>query len=53
MAITIKIHESVASADDMADLLDNVADQIRAGMTRGFHPGWELDGNEEQDGEEG
>lgn len=41
-AVGLTIHEKVADADAMLDLLRHIIDQLEAGMTRGFHPGWEL-----------
>lgn len=40
--ITIKITEEVATIEEMADLLENIAGQIRDGMTSGFYPHWAL-----------
>lgn len=45
--ISITIHEETPTADDMAELLGHIADQLRAGFTSGHHPGWELTGTEE------
>lgn len=45
--LSIKIHETVRMPDDMANLLEHIAGLVRDGTIRGYHPGWELDGQEE------
>ena len=41
-ALGIIIHEIVRTDEDVADLLDHIAEQLRDGMTSGYHPDWEL-----------
>lgn len=42
-ALTLTIHEHTATPDDMVELLHHIGDQISAGYTSGYHPGWSLD----------
>lgn len=38
----IAIEDRADDAEGMADLLENIADQIRDGMTSGYYPHWSL-----------
>lgn len=47
---SIEIFEEVSNDYEMVDLLRHIADQIeREGYTSGYHPGWELQGEIEED----
>lgn len=45
--ITIDITEETKRYSDMADLLRHIADLIERGYTSGYHPSWDLSGEQE------
>jgi len=44
----IKITEEVETAEQMIDLLDNIAEKIANGYTSGHNPSWVLEGEDEK-----
>ncbi len=44
MALQIEITEEVATAEDLADLLQGIARLLREGYTSGHYPNWALTG---------
>jgi hypothetical protein len=51
--LKIIIDEESRTADDLADLLEQLAEQIRDGNIRGFYPHWHLEGDEEEQIDDG
>lgn len=46
--IKIEIHEEVSNAEEMVDLLNEIATKVKEGYTSGYHPGWTISGEEEK-----
>lgn len=47
--LRIVIHEEVAGIDDMEELLERIRVLVSEGYTSGYHPGWEITGEEEEE----
>jgi len=45
--LKIVIDDDKPTAEEMADLLEYIASQLRDGMTSGFYPHWRLEGDEQ------
>lgn len=50
--INIKIHEEVSTREDMAIILEKIADLIDRGYSSGYDPEWSLEGEEEPEDDE-
>ena len=50
--ITVTIHEETSTAEDMAIVLERIAELIQQGYKRGVNPAWEVEGEEEPDEED-
>jgi hypothetical protein len=46
--VKITVYEPAADGEEMAGLLEHLADLLREGYTSGFHPGWDLAEVEEE-----
>lgn len=47
--ITVTVHEKTYTAEDMANVLELIAEQLRQGYVSGYGPTWERQGEEEAD----
>lgn len=50
--LKITIHDECKTPEDMADVLDRIAELLREGYTSGYYPGWGLNGTVEEPPEE-
>ena len=49
--VRINIHEEVSTNEDMALVLEKIAELINHGYRRGYDPEWSLEGEEEPEEE--